>query len=117
MDNVSNLRKQHSFSYFGERGFPLMWRQAPIKDKAILTVEQYDKWYNLYLIYPDKQILAVESNTVIWMQAMEEFEGVSVLNHCFNPEFIDLLIKKANVEMDPLAYELIVGRWTIEVIN
>lgn len=73
----------------------------------VLTVELSNKWYELYLIYPDGKIESVFFPT--------SEKDTSFVDHVPNPRVVQEYARKKGYWIDDLALELIVGRWFTEV--
>lgn len=97
-----------SVLFLSERDLPLMLTHLP--KVPTLTVEQYLKWYKLYLVQPDGQVLPVEYDAL----DVAGLEGY--VDHVPNPQNVIQLAQRMNWEIDDLALELIIGRWHWEVL-
>lgn len=114
---MSNKKDKYSYAYLSDRELPLVWRRAPDTKRPILTVEQYCKWYNLYLILPSGEVKKILSTGDAWSDADEVFPHIAVMDHCFHPDFIPILAKYLGARIDREAHELIMGRWASEISN
>ena len=105
-----------------DRGIPLVCQSAG--NIPVLTVENYCKWYDLYLVFPDGKVEAVQSDDAR-CQVMQETDNECMAryresaygDHTFNPRAVCLLAIKLKAQLDMEAYEMIVGRWEIEYKN
>lgn len=105
-------------NYVSERGFALV-QSMPVA-LPTLTVELYIKWYKLYLIQPLWRVTEVSfdeiesalGSTWDWVN-----EGSIQGDHVVNPKAVEKYAEQKGYTLDPLAYELLVGRWVIEHLN
>jgi hypothetical protein len=93
-----------------KRGIPLagFHTDGPTCNTPTITVELYCKWYTLYLVTAPDQ--AVE----IPFPEMAALTSSPWHDHCPNPEHVTAFCESQGYELDELAHELIVGRWTLE---
>jgi hypothetical protein len=77
------------------------------EDMPVLTAELYSKWYTLYLLKTDGTI--EEFNPPI--------EEVGYLDNKWNPLELEEYCEKNDIYIDELFYEMLVGRWELEVKN
>lgn len=84
-------------------------------DQPTLTVTLETKWYGLWLVVNDGQ-----PPTQISFANLEEFctgTETAFCDHCPNPEIVVRLAEAHKLDVDPLALELIIGRWELEYYN
>lgn len=93
------------------RGLPLI--QTFIPNRPTITIENYQKWYSFYVVFPDGRV--EEIHAADHGVATESPYGWS--DHVPHPYLIKALAEKMNYNYDPEAYEIIAGRWTIETMN
>lgn len=89
--------------HFSQRGWALTWARPPMGDRKVLTVELYEKWYALQLLDENGGVSEVE---------FPEFR-----DHCPDPVAVQLLAVREGYYMDPLALEMIIGRWELETVG
>jgi len=99
-----------------KRGLPIvkMW---PGHVNNLLTVEAYMKWYDLILVSTNGAH-EDEVHTYISYDQLEPFapKGQSAyVDHVPNPLAVKAMAEAKGWQLDPLAFELIVGRWCTEV--
>lgn len=94
---------------YSDRNLPIILSTDTIFQPTI-SVELYDKWYNLQLIHTD---LTVKSINFPELNLFYDSEP-NVCDHCPNPKTVREFANRNNFQIDNLAYELIVGRWNIE---
>jgi hypothetical protein len=89
--------------YYSDRGFPLVFtgvlRQG---SSSVLTVENYLKWYSLYLVEPDGSVRVIEFP--------DEF-----CDHVPYPASVQKLANDNGWFMCSESMEMIVGRFVLEV--
>lgn len=96
--------------YYSDRGIPLITLQT-IEDKPILTVENYEKWYRLFLLHPDGKVTIVSIEDI---EAVLDDQKISNIDHYFNPLLLQPLADRLNAELPSEVLEIISGRWLLE---
>ena len=86
--------------YFSDRGIPLLYTNAPI-DIPVLTVENYCKWYKLFLINPNGSV-----------EIFNDFD--EWIDHCPIPTNLEKYCEEHNITIHDTALEVILGRYMIE---
>lgn len=94
-------------------GHELLLNHATVK--PTITVERYYKWYEMFLVSKDDGVR--EITTEDWEKHANTFKGTTWGDHIPNPLFVKALAESNGWEIDPLSYEVIVGRWVIEHEN
>lgn len=82
---------------------------------ATLTVTLETKWYGLYLVANDGHPPAQIS-----FKNLEEFctgSESAFCDHCPNPNVVVRLAEAHKLDVDPLALEMMIGRWELEYFN
>lgn len=97
--------------YLSDRGHPLLFMGQPI-GSAVLTLENYTKWYELYLVYPDASVKKVD--VVAVQEVMEENPNAFWYDHLYHPQLLYSLATKLGAELDERALEVAIGRWMLE---
>lgn len=96
--------------YQSPRGLPLIWSSTEPPKAPTLTVELYPKWYNLHLVMPSGQVTEIQ-----YFALRPRPNGPAYVDHVPNPASVSDLVHVCKWEMDELAFELIVGRWALEI--
>lgn len=95
-----------------DRGIPLVLLGTPTRNT--LTVENYVKWYDLFI---------VNSSGVVSKVPREAYDKVQVVgndlitvwsDHAINPVAFQALAEYLGVEVDEVAEEVVIGRWVSE---
>lgn len=96
--------------HYSDRNIPLLYHEDIPEKGSILTVENYIKWYDIYVIGKSK----VRKLPFKWNNQYEqEFEGeVAWSDHIPTPWFCKWLTKKFT--WDYVSLEVILGRWILE---
>jgi len=94
---------------YSPRGIPLVWGSGHPKAGAVLTVECYCKWYELFLVCPDA-IVGVDFG-VLGMHSKDE---APYCDHAPNPRAVYRYAQARGYLLDNVAFEMIIGRWEIE---
>jgi hypothetical protein len=100
-------------AHFSERGHALVWAKTPL-DIPILTVENYLKWYELYLIQPDGSITTIPFEE---LEPYEKDDGPVMGDHVFNPRVVQRMAHAQDYHLDTQAFEMLIGRWELEYKN
>ena len=77
-------------------------------DRPVISVELDPTWYCLQIIHPDGQVEQVPFPTV-------DGQTPSYVGHVPNPRAVEAWAEEQGYDIDILSYELMIGRWTIEV--
>lgn len=98
-------------TYYTDRRQPLVFHGIP-EEVPVITVENYIKWYEPWLVLPDGSIRKV---------TFEEMEPHAVAldtfamgDHVFNPAVIARMAQENGWLVDTNAMDMIVGRWIQE---
>lgn len=81
-----------------------------------LTVELTSKWYDVFVAHPDGTISTLDFYDDV-PPYVEKDRLSSVVDHTFNPLYIKRIAAHYGYRIDPVAYDLIVGRWTEEALS
>lgn len=94
--------------FVSERGELLALDQDPLV--PVLTVELYCKWYCLHIIHVNGTVASLR------FSELERFykEGSAFKDHVPNPEAVRMYANEMDYALEPLAEELIEGRWKLE---
>jgi hypothetical protein len=89
---------------YSPRGIPIVWGGGYPKYGAVLTVECYCKWYELFLVCP---------NTIVGISQHSKNES-PFCDHAPNPRAVYRFAQARRYCLDNEALEMIIGRWEIE---
>jgi hypothetical protein len=97
--------------YTSERGFPLVYWGFPPMAGHVVTVENYCKWYTLYLVDTDGHVQAVS-----WEGLADHAEPDESpwSDHVPNPYCLQRWAAAQNYQIDDQALEMVIGRWERE---
>lgn len=98
--------------YKTQRGHSLLWMYRPA-EAPVLTVENYLKWYELYLIQPRGNVEELDFGR------LEEVAGADTpyCDHAPNPKVVIRLADLNGWIVDMNALDMIIGRWECEYKN
>ncbi len=109
--------------FYSNRGHLLVYK-ADVEDKEkyaqyppILTCEDYIKWYELYLVFPDETVFMVHPHEFEDKLFEKGFSDTICGDHVFNPEAVALIADIQGWDIDENSYEMIIGRWEREHCN
>lgn len=101
--------------FFSPRGMPLVaWideDHAISVGKPILTVENYAKWYELFLIEVDGCLTSLHFGHLEQHTANGES---AMCDHVPNPKSVAKMCEVRGYILDSQSFELMIGRWEIE---
>ena len=101
--------------YKSDRDLPLIYQDTQ-RNTPIITVENYCKWYTLYVVNPDDTVehLCFPGHD----NPNDEPEGeMGFRDHVPNPKAVCKMAKRLNYDVDEISLEVITGRWHTEVLN
>lgn len=90
------------------RGKPLIC-QTP-NTIPVLTMENCEKWYSLYLLHPDGAITEVDRDLVL--DCVER--GEMWVDHIYHPNLLKRVAKRLDGCVDVVSLEVAAGRWVME---
>ena len=97
------------------RNIPLV---ITIETRPLITVEYYMKWYSLFCVGRIGDADVIEG--LVQFDALEEYalsNESAFVDHVPNPRVVERYAEALCIEIDPMALELIWGRWMIEVVG
>lgn len=102
-------------TYLSKRNLPLLYVGPPGK-VPIVTLENYTKWYDIYLVMPDGSVQTVDSHLILEVVDEETSKDHPCLwgDHLYHPVLIEKLAKKLGAQYDERAQEVAAGRWYYE---
>jgi hypothetical protein len=100
--------------YFSDRNIPLVYF-GPLLDHPIITVQNYWKWYNIYVIMPDGVIRRITDQEIY--KATDGYTNAWYIDHYFHPRLLTELAKMLNGKVCPQSLEMAAGRWVMEQVE
>ena len=98
-------------THVSSRGIPLVYSGMPC-DRPVITVENYLKWYALYLVNPDYSVTVFDHYEQFYVQIDKEFMRTTLVgDHCWNPSYILELEKRTGYILCNESVAMITGRW------
>ena len=88
--------------HLSDRGIPLIYVGPIPSDYGILTVENYSKWYAVYVVNLDGTVVPID---------------VDLWGHLVPIEDIAKLVERTGCRWDISSLEIIIGRWEFEHKN
>lgn len=103
------MRDKHG-RFVSPRGIELMWQT--VGDTPTVTVENYMKWYNIFIINPDETVVAVDPALI---KELSDVAGFPLqVDHTFHPKLLLLIAERIGGEVPYTTLEIVAGRWVIE---
>jgi len=104
--------------YYSSRGIPLVYHGQPC-DHAVLTVENYLKWYTYYLVMPNGTVEDLDTGGRAKILERFEHEVEASLpsgeglygDHIMHPKFMWAVASKLDYYLCLESYEMVIGRW------
>lgn len=100
--------------YFSERNFPLLYVGEPL-DVPVITLENYTKWYEIYMVTSNGQVKKVPISIV--QEVMEKYTDALWHDHHIHPRLLYRIAALIGGCVDERAIEVAAGRWMIERIE
>jgi hypothetical protein len=101
-------------NYYSDRGMQLLY-VGQTCGVPILTLENYMKWYNMFLVNPDGSVELVSINVI--QEAMERDPLAIQSDHSYHPRLLFRIAELLKAEVDERAIEVAAGRWMIEHVG
>ena len=95
-------------TYYSDRNIPLVYNGFLPRERAIITVENYLKWYKLYLLHPNGDVEAVD------FPVMDGIAGSPYIDHVPNPDHVAAWANLEGYTISDQSYEMMIGRWVYE---
>ena len=97
--------------YFSDRGIPLVDCNGA-RSRPTITVENYVKWYGLYLIHVDGRVEGIHPDIIDDVARLDPdaLHG----DHKFSPRLMYRLAKHLKARVCDQSLEIIAGRWILE---
>lgn len=95
--------------YLSDRGKMLVHQQA-YEGTPIVTVENYEKWYSLFLIQPDGTVEKIPSQILLDAMTINRWW----IDHSFHPSLLLAVAKHYGGEVPDTTLEMVAGRWVLE---
>lgn len=109
------VKESPQFKYYSERGFPLITQSfldSSNKSKGMLTVENYDKWYQLYRITREGEVKPIDYRDMI-----ESRTGLTWVDHAVSPEAFHLTAQKLDLEYDDRTFAMVCERFVTDYLE
>lgn len=102
-------------TYLSKRNIPLLYIGKPVS-VPVLTLENYTKWYSIYLVMPDGTVDTINSDVILEIVSQYQSREYPCLwvDHLYHPLLLQKLAEKLNAELDERAQEVAAGRWYYE---
>lgn len=100
--------------YLSPRGNPLLYVREPTT-VPIVTLENYTKWYEIFLVMPDGSVQEIDSDLIFDID--DSKVGCLWIDHLYHPRLLYRIAERLNACVDERAVEVAAGRWMIEQVN
>jgi hypothetical protein len=105
------------------RNLPLLL-SSPATTIPIITVENYIKWYDLYVVHPNGTVHTI-AEVPAYANAAKQIEQAFVArtgksaqgDHIWHPGYVQMLATNLGFLVDEIALETLIGRWFMEHLN
>ena len=96
-----------------DRGKPLICQEKGTK--PIITVENYIKWYHIFVIWPDGNVTKASFDII--EQINNHSTKTLICDHLFHPLLIEKYAEITDSLVDEVSLATITGRWMFEYYN
>jgi len=110
--NGGEVPQKKSGPYESKRGIMLL-SQSP-SDKPILTAENYTKWYDLFVLFPDGSVKGLNDLGIDLFEVEGMVCGCPHRDDNFHPEIWRRLCNEKDWYICDMAMEVAAGRWALE---
>lgn len=101
-------------NYYSPRGHQLLYVGDPVS-VPVITLENYTKWYEIYVISPEGRVEKVDSDLVL--AVLGEYHDAQICDHVFHPRLLYRIAQELGGEVEERAAEVAAGRWMLEARN
>lgn len=85
--------------------------------KPLITVEAISKWYRLWVVKPGVEYEPLEFMELDELGAKDGYRlGSAYVDHVPNPRYVVRYAVKHGYHVDPVALEVMIGRWELECV-
>ena len=99
--------------YCSDRGIPLICQQ--VYNIPVITLENYCKWYNIYVIMPDGNVSKVDMDLI---QCIQDKSPIHIMDtHIWHPIMLEKIASHLQGYVDDVSLECCYGRWMMEHKN
>lgn len=105
------VKNNQPIHYYSSRGKPLLYCRAP-SDEPVLTLENYTKWYEMWLVMPDGTVQEVPVDLL--SETMTIYSEALWIDHLFSPRLLYRVAQQMGYYVDERALEVSLGRWIME---
>lgn len=88
---------------------------------AVVTCENYLKWYGLDVVCPDGVVRKLDAAHPDFHRIDDEVERAAVYpcwhDHTFHPGYVREIAEKLGFAVDEQAIDMIAGRWAVETLS
>lgn len=103
------MRNKHG-QLVSERGNVLV--EQRVLDIPLVTVENYEKWYSLYIIQPSGDVEKVDVGLI---SELSDKSGKCLwIDHAYHPHLLLLIAEHIKGEVPATSLEMVAGRWVLE---
>ncbi len=104
----SNSRNKHG-RLVSDRGIELI--EQRVLDVPLVTVENYEKWYNIFIIQPSGE---VEKVTTSLIDDLNRKSNIQLwIDHEYHPKLLQLIAEHVGGEVPSTTLEIVAGRWVL----
>lgn len=101
-------------NYTTRRGHQLLYVHKPC-DVPVVTLENYTKWYNIYLVMPDGSIQDVPASVVL--EVCDKYPDARWVDHLYHPRLLYRVAHHLNATTCERSIEVAIGRWILESMD
>lgn len=98
--------------YVSDRNIPLLYQET--HNKPVLTAENYEKWYDLFVIFPNGDVNSLSDLGIMTFDIAVDGITAVRIDHNYHPLLLKQLAKDNGWYLNISALEMAAGRWAIE---
>lgn len=112
---MSNGNIMSSQTYLSKRNIPLLYIARP-PTKPVITMENYTKWYDIYIVHSDGSVEVVSPELIeeVKDECSDKEYTCLQYDHLYHPYLLQRIAIKLNAFLDERALEVAAGRWYFE---
>lgn len=103
--------KQQEFT--SNRNIKLITQE--VNDKPMLTVENYMKWYDIFVIQINGEVVPV--NEITYLKDIEDHAGRTWYDHCPTPAYFHEVSKRIGAEYDNETFSAVCVRFVEDILD
>lgn len=101
--------------YVSDRNLPLLCQEPDTFGRPTVTLENYCKWYGIFVLYPDGRVESIDHGLI--GEVADRIGGSVMGDHNFHPRLLNELAKELKGIACYRSIEVAGGRWVNEIMD